>query len=366
MMFDFLILLMFILSVFAYSKIGYEGTKVYLFLILSFLTVFDLLIFKIIKLIKSLNKIDLIYLIWVGILLLSSLLGIYPIQSILGGSYRHQGVIFFFSLWVIAKLTLFQNEKYKKVLEKVIIYSLLFQSILVIVQTIFKINLLNERAIGTLGEPNAVAGLFVLGIYFFLKDKKKISDYSIIDYLILLIIFIATVLTKSRIGILSFCLVTILSFFSFHKLRNVKRGLLFLLFGLIITLSLILIKRPISIYEDRILFWKLAINQIQKKPILGFGAESGEEVFNIAFKENKMPLYELIVDRSHNIIIDIILWSGLLGLSVFIYWLYKVFILLILSKETLKIYSIIGFLFFSFLQPLGVIHWLFFILIINW
>lgn len=365
-MFDYLILLLFILSVFAYSKIGYEGTKIYIFLILSFLAVFDILFYKFKILIKSLNKLDLIYLSWVGIILLSSTLGIHPVESILGGSYRHQGVIFFFSLWVIGKLTLFKNEKYKKVLDKVIIYSLLVQGVLVIIQTVFKINLLNGRAIGTLGEPNAVAGFFILGIYFFLKDKKKISYYSIIDSLILLIIFIATVLTKSRIGILSFCLVTILSFFSLHKLGDVKKGLLFLLFGLIVTLSLILINRPVSEFENRLLFWKLAISQIQKKPILGFGAESGEEVFNIAFKENEMPLYELIVDRSHNIIIDVILWSGLLGLSVFIYWIYKVFILLILSKETLKIYSIIGFLIFSFLQPLGVIHWLFFILIINW
>ena len=80
----------------------YEGPKVLYFLTGSFL----ICVFWLINIAKSggflkLGRKDLLYFFWIGIISLASLLGIHPLESFLGGSYRHQGVIFFLGLWLV-------------------------------------------------------------------------------------------------------------------------------------------------------------------------------------------------------------------------------------------------------------------------
>src|SRR3989337_2411142 len=81
----------------------FEGPKIQFFWIGSFV-LFLLWIIKLSSKIDSLIvKSDYYYLLWLTVLTLSSLLGVHPQESIIGGGYRHQGVIFFLSLWVIGK-----------------------------------------------------------------------------------------------------------------------------------------------------------------------------------------------------------------------------------------------------------------------
>lgn len=82
---------------------AFEGPKILVFWIGGFI-LFVVWIFSLSSLLEKLiTKSDYYYFLWIIILTLSSLVGVHPQDSIIGGSYRHQGIIFFASLWVIGK-----------------------------------------------------------------------------------------------------------------------------------------------------------------------------------------------------------------------------------------------------------------------
>src|SRR5258708_210217 len=53
-----------------------------------------------IKDLLPLRRADIAYLIWVFVLFVSSVLGVHPLESIVGRGFRYQGVLFFFALWL--------------------------------------------------------------------------------------------------------------------------------------------------------------------------------------------------------------------------------------------------------------------------
>lgn len=68
-------------------------------------------------------------------------------------------------------------------------------------------------------------------------------------------------------------------------------------------------------------------------------------------------LLDFMVDRSHNIFLDISLWSGMTGLIVFTGWcissgneLWK--------RDRLRFIVFVAWFVFASFQPLGVVHWL--------
>ncbi|MFH1827210.1 MAG: O-antigen ligase family protein [bacterium] len=347
------------------SHIGYEGTKVLFFLVFSFFLALYLLRFKINEILKSLNKTDFIYFFWLFFLTISSLLGVHPTESILGGSYRHQGVLFFFSLWFWGKLVFFLNKtKKRKIFIQSLIFVLLVESVLVIYQKVFSLGLSFGRPLGTFGEPNAIAGFLVLASFFLIKGKK-ILNLSKLNYLFLAIVFAAIILTQSRAGIFSFIFL-ISGEIVIEKVKVSRKIFFWILAAITIVIFGLIFKRPNAKFENRTLFLSLAWNQILDKPFLGYGAESGEVVFDRAFKNAEMPLFNFMVDRAHNIFVDVAIWSGFLGLTVFFAWV--VLVLKNLWKKGRKetFFAALVFLIFACFQPLSVVHWVFFILIINW
>ena len=101
-------------------------------------------------------------------------------------------------------------------------------------------------------------------------------------------------------------------------------------------------------FENRLVYWELGLEKVNENLLFGYGAESGEYIYNKAFYENNTPLFGMIVDRSHNLFLDITLWSGIIGLIIFILWLR------LASKRKI---AILAWLIFASLQPLGVVHW---------
>lgn len=121
-------------------------------------------------------------------------------------------------------------------------------------------------------------------------------------------------------------------------------------------------ERNESLFENRWLIWNLGIKAVLEKPILGYGAEELIDVYNKQFKEMGRELAGVMVDRSHNLFLDIVLFSGIAGLMVFLKWFWESIEKI---KERWRIASIIGFLIFSFFQPLGVAHWVFLIILLS-
>jgi len=328
----------------------YEGPKIYYFLFGSIC----LVIFWIVKLVKNPESLkfetrDKWYLLWLIILTLSSIFGMHPLESLTGGSYRHQGVIFFLALWIVAKTAQLLSESERKLLIKGVALSVLIECVVIIYQYATK-NLYFGRPLGTLGEVNALSGFLAMGLYFVYESFPK--RFLIIPGLLIL-------LNLSRAGILS--LATFLTIFVGKLKIKFKRPVIILtaisMVSFIIYLSF---GRGASPFESRTFLWKLALKSASVHPILGYGAESGETIYNQAFYDIHIPLYDLIIDRAHNLVLDITLWSGILGLTFFLGFLYATF----KSRGEVGRIAILSFLVYSMFQPISVVHWLLFFLIV--
>jgi len=234
-----------ILAPFVVWQGRYEGPKVVWF----FLGGIFLCLFWLKKLWKNpaglvLKKSDYFYLIWLVLLLISSLLGIDPLASILGGSYRHQGVLFFFALWLTGKTIAILTPRQKSLLQKGIALAVIIEAVLVFISPL-----------GTLGEANAVAGFLAIGSFFLISFKP----------LLLPVVFLAILATGSKIGLYCFAVAL------FPLIRKNYRNF-FLIILLVLALAVgyqslgkkarILFVPKTLLWqveqEDRVLIWRLA------------------------------------------------------------------------------------------------------------
>ena len=314
----------------------YEAPKIFFFFVGAI--VFILFLITEILINHVVIKFDLqdrIFLIWLLILLIASFLGVHPLDSIIGGSYRHQGVIFFVGLWLLYKSLQQFTKEQRKYFGKGIAIAVILESLIVIAQYLFNQTYFG-RTLGTLGEANAVSGFLVIGIFLVYENFPRVW---------LFLTLTAILVTQSRSGILSLA----------PNLLRLKKIFWLPLFVIsIVIISFLTFDKGKSYFENRPMLWRQAYLQIIKKPILGYGAESGEYVYEKAFRENNTPLEHFVIDRAHNLFLDILIWSGIPGLIMFVWWLYTTFINLDSLNKKLAFSS---FLIFSMFQPLGVTHW---------
>lgn len=304
----------------------FEVPKVFYFLIG--------VVFLILNLVINYKKVvirdyDKWYFLWLLTLLISSFLSEDIKTSILGGSYRHQGLIFFLGLWVTMKSFETFKDSEKIFTYKLVGITVLIESLLVLLG--FKL--------GTVGDTNAVSGLLAMGLGLMAISLPKL--FGVIPIISMLINF-------SKAGFLS--LVPLL----FRKKY---------LFLILISVLLIFILKPInnaSFFENRNVIWKHAANLIAQNPIVGYGLESNERIFDQAFSNSGFPLSNLIIDRAHNLFLDITLWSGLLGTFSFTGFLFLKF--KSLNEKMRRL--LITFLIYSTFQPLSVAHWIFIALLV--
>lgn len=299
------------------------------------------------------------FFLWILVLFIASIAGVHPVDSVVGGSYRHQGVLFFFTLFLVFLTLGISSSKQKRMLVGLLTCGIVLESVIILWQ---KIADWSARPLGTLGEPNAVAGFLAIGLFWIAS-----SDFPKWIRLLLYIVAMAGIAaTGSRAGIVTACIVTLGVIWSGIKKHRLMIAAI-LVVGLVSLgyISAVTISRPRSIYESRTLFWQLGIRQVIARPTLGYGAESGEAIYDRAFKQINVRLIDFMVDRSHNLFLDVTLWSGIVGLILFTGWC------IVIGKEIWKrdrrrfIVFVAWFVFASF-QPLGVVHWLQLMFLLSW
>lgn len=323
----------------------YEGPKIFIFLLiglgLSIYWIYKILFKREYFLVK---KTDYYYLAWLSVLIISSIFGLHPYESIIGGSYRHQGILFFLTLWLVWKTVERFNTKKRDFLNKGIAITILVESVIALLQFIFG-NVYFGKPLGTLGEVNALAGTIAIGSYYLFRYFP--TGFIIFPLIVVLI-------TGSKSGFISILPNLMVMFKNLNS--NIQKNLLWILLSLgTIIISLVYLKPVLSPFENRQTIWKLGINEISTRPLLGFGAESGEVVYNNAFNKLNIPLNGLIIDRAHNLFLDITIWSGVVGLMAFIGFL--VFRFKNLKNKYQKL-CFLSFILYSIFQPLSIVHWL--------
>lgn len=345
---------LFLLPLFFWTNpLRFELPKVIFFLIASFFLIIWFL--KEGGLGKTENK---TWFLWVGILFLSTILNNRFLPGLIGDGYRHQGVIFFLvlGLWMITFGFLKKSDRKK--ISWWISLAVIIQSLIVLGQWLaiklnFPILAYNQRPIGTFGEPNAVAGFLVMGL-------PILANVFSLPFVLLNIG--AILATSSRAGFGALLAEGLI--FGYLKLKSFPGKKFLTILGLVIILLggifEVWQEKNISPFENRWLIWNLGIRAVQEKPIFGYGAEGIISVYEKEFHQIDRPLAEIVVDRSHNLLLDITLFSGLTGLIVFSFWLWKIIQRLDKDKSWVLI-PLLGFFVFSFFQPIGVVHWVYLI-----
>lgn len=293
---------------------------------------------------------------WIAALSLASVWGVHPLESFVGGGYRHQGVIFFLTMFLVGDAVGRLSLGWKEHLLSLVGWGAVAQSVLVIIQ---KLWYGFDRPWGTFGEPNAAAGYLALGLYWIwvmpMREKR-------IRFILSGIVFFAIFATQSRSGILAAAVVA--AGLGWKHTRMFFYGLVVLAVagG---SIALVSVSRPPSPYENRPLFWTMAAKAIVNRPILGYGVESGEFVFNELFARENIRLFDFVVERSHNIFLDVAMWSGIVGLAVFLRWLWEVVVSIRRRGDVVQLWVLAAWLVFASVQPVGVVHWVHLMLLIS-
>lgn len=313
---------------------------------------------------KSLNLSDLVkdrlstaVLAFVGILFIANIVGINPGNSFTGSVFRYQGFITTLSCLFIFLIFRSLSKQTSKNVYAFFTKWALFSGLIicgiatvqVILHYFFNSSLIlyQGRIIGTLGNPNSLAGYAAMILPFALLSKRTNHRYLVLKIVLNLAVVTILVLTQSRSAF--FAVVVVYTVFGYISIKH--KSLLFILLpiilGTVLTIGLLLFnvsQYRTSIWDNRTLIWTEGIKAVSKRPILGYGQENFEFVFP---KERHMK-----VDNAHNIFIEVAVASGLVGLIAFFYVLYLTFIN---SSPSIRL-SLIAFLVVAQFNPLSIVQ----------
>ncbi|MFA5050716.1 MAG: O-antigen ligase family protein [Patescibacteria group bacterium] len=212
------------------------------------------------------------------------------------------------------------------------------------------------RIFSTLGQPNFLASwlLLIIPIIFWalLKVKRHLAkENNFFDRILarpltaclLFVTVFVLVLTQSRGGWIGFFIAFF--FFSiiwayFQKQKRLSLILLILLAAIILTIFCLNLHPLASQKEDsfltarlktltnfsetgklRLIWWKNSLELIKQEPIVGYGPEIQRFIF-ISYYQPDFAVLEAInsyPDRAHNDILDMLLISGILGLTSYLF-----------------------------------------------
>lgn len=315
-----------------YRALGYEQIKVLAIYFSVFITLILWLILFIRKKVSfNIDRLDLLAFFFLAWLTFTSVLSQNLELSFIGTYPYHQGILFYLSLFLLSLII-----KSLKIDIKKIALGFTFSAILVSTIAIFQffeLNILKKdifnyagRVISTFGQPNLYAGFLVLTLPFITKIKK----YSKV-ILVLLIIGILVSLSRTAI-IISFIFIIFLLWNI--KKRYSKLLIIFSLIGTVFYLALIFKQefiKPLdqewlinNSAERRIFVYRISLDAFLKKPLIGYGVDNIPASLKPLYldKEAKPSFYHslrnLNIERSHNYYLDILLFSGLPALILYL------------------------------------------------
>jgi len=294
--------------------------------------------------------------IFIFALVLSGIFGLDVYRSFFSNQERMTGVITWihFWLWFLVLISVIKTQKRIRFL----IWTSLVVCFLVGIYGLgqklglqFLIKQDQARLCSTLGNPIFVGAYalinFFLACFLFVEEKTKwrflALFFALFSFLIILLSASRGVILSLIIGLI-LCL-GLLVFQIKNRKKRIILGLVFIGSIIVLTAGIILIQgknfahspvflRRISHLmasaQDRLNAWKMGINGFLERPVLGWGWENYNLIYNKYYNPSylKKGLDATWFDHSHNQLIDILSLSGIIGffsyllifLSVFWIW----------------------------------------------
>jgi putative inorganic carbon (HCO3(-)) transporter len=356
-------------SVFFITVDLFELNKLVVFRILAGLFVFFVFLLILISdklsVIKKilLSKQSFAVVFYLVILIIASFFSINKNLSFFGKYARYEGlesivcyIIFFFFVWFYLAVNV--HKKTEIIFKLLVAISL--SSFLVSVYGIAQRAgfdfvvwsdpaVLTGRATSTLGQPNFLGSflLLVIPVNYYLVNGSRKKIFRLAGMLIILSNLLCLLFTMSRGGWVGLAVEILIGFFVFrNKIDLYFKNKFFGHFAerfkfffwpiaailfLSLSYSIILVfsssqlgTRVASIFDwrsgssgARMTFWWASVDSILKRPIIGYGPDTQGEIL-VQYYKKDWPTFGWVndyPDRAHNLIIDILLTSGIVGLA---------------------------------------------------
>jgi putative inorganic carbon (HCO3(-)) transporter len=200
---------------------------------------------------------------------------------------------------------------------------------------------LTQRAFSSLGQPNFLASwlLLVIPLGVYLVYKSQIWYWKFISGLLTAAQLICLFLTGSRGGLIAglaaaafFLIYALASLTRLRSWPRRKKILISVSFLILAFLSLVglnyassgrvqeLLDYKAGSSGARLNFYTASADAIKGRPILGYGLETGSEIFIRYYQPDWGVSGDVAqtADRAHNLVLDILLTTGAFGLILFI------------------------------------------------
>ncbi len=314
-----------------------------------------------------LSRSDVWFLVWIGILSVVSLYSHDPRAAFAGWIGRGHGVAVFVALWGIKKavesIGLFQQSIFRRLMVLLAGMTVVFPIFQRLASLCISTNvgLINERAIGFMGEPNA-AGIMsvIMGMTYLVSYGRTRSLWY--GSICLFVIAASVYVTGSKTAGLALLLYMIsigvsLVALRLHRLILVIVTLCCISVGMLVMWSGIVDRQNgFPEYESHARIVRYGIDLLGVRPF-GYGAESLERPYERRYIEDNIRLVDLSIDRSHNVILDIALWSGIAGMIVWVTWYISMLRAVSLYRTSFML--ILAILLYGWFQPIPIAAWIF-------
>lgn len=353
-----------------FYSFGYELSKILFFIILTTLSGL-LWLGKGFKW-SGVNKASAIFIL---ILLLTSFLGVDSLIGMVGKEPYFQGWVIYAYLWLFSVMVAGAEIKQKDWIKALSLSSALVS--MVALRQFIEINFFGQyiptyagRVVSTFGQPNFYSGFLLLTLPWIPRKGYW--------WLVIALNILAIIVSQSRVAYLMLSILILVWLIK----KMTARKLLIIAFLFFFLQSGMLWKeiwQPASTnnpdltkvsVENRVYIWPLSWQLILQKPLSGYGLESINTAFANYFEKNKhdlnpvlLSLKELDIDRTHNFLLDLLLFSGIMGLAM---WLWLIWLLLKKAKNNqILLVSLITYLVWIQFQNQSLVHLIYFWLLVG-
>lgn len=287
---------------------------------------------------------------YLGTQILSTIFSANPYNSFFGTISRSNGLLTLLHFWAlfIVLVCTFREKKFWLWFLRLNVGAGLVMACLAIYQLLQQID-----TSGTLGNQAYLSGyllitIFLSGTLFFWSRTREEKLFLIISAIVeIFVLFFITDIRGSRLGFVVGVLSALALYSIAHNKKRVRKfayGAISLVFALSVLYSSCLLSsgkiytffERSSTVATRLTSWKIGLQGLSDKPLLGYGLEN----YHIVFEKYLDPVYfqqqstETGFDLPHNKIIEVAVSSGIVGVSTYVLLFLGIFWLL--SKKFLS------------------------------